>query len=141
MDTLRLIPWHEGTALLMADLAWQDGRTWSPRRDRSCAGSWRAWPSAVEATAGTELEFIVFKDSYEDAWRKGYRDLDPANLYNVDYSMIGTAGASRFCGASATRWRPQVCGWRTRRASGTSASTRSPSTTTRRTRQRTIHAI
>ncbi|MEA2378201.1 MAG: glutamine synthetase, partial [Thermoleophilaceae bacterium] len=38
-----------------------------------------------------ELEFIVFKDSYEDAWRKGYRDLDPVNLYNVDYSMIGTA--------------------------------------------------
>ena len=47
----------------------------------------RGWTAA----AGTELEFIVFRDSYEDAWKKGYRDLDPANLYNVDYSMIGTA--------------------------------------------------
>jgi glutamine synthetase len=33
----------------------------------------------------------VFRDSYEDAWRKGYRDLEPANLYNVDYSLLGTA--------------------------------------------------
>src|SRR5205814_119806 len=40
---------------------------------------------------GTELEFMVFHDTYEAAWRKGYRDLDNANLYNVDYSMIGTA--------------------------------------------------
>src|SRR5256885_177583 len=34
---------------------------------------------------------MVFRDNYEEAWRKGYRDLDNANLYNVDYSMIGTA--------------------------------------------------
>ena len=43
------------------------------------------------AMAGTELEFIVFRDTYEDAWNKGYRGLEPANQYNVDYSMIGTA--------------------------------------------------
>ena len=30
-------------------------------------------------------------DSYEEAWRKGYRDLEPANYYNVDYSLLGTA--------------------------------------------------
>ena len=43
------------------------------------------------ANAGTELEFIVYKTTYEEAWRSGYRDLDPANLYNVDYSLLGTA--------------------------------------------------
>jgi glutamine synthetase len=43
------------------------------------------------AHAGTELEFMVFKDTYEDAWRREYRDLEPANLYNVDYSLLGTA--------------------------------------------------
>jgi glutamine synthetase len=92
MDTLRPIPWHDGTALVMADLAWEDGSdvVASPRqilRRQLARLAERGWV----ATAGTELEFIVFKDSYEDAWRKGYRDLDPANLYNVDYSMIGTA--------------------------------------------------
>ena len=92
MDTLRPIPWHEGTVLVMADLVWQDGSdvVASPRqilRRQLARLAERGW----RATAGTELEFIVFRDSYEDAWRKGYRDLDPANLYNVDYSMIGTA--------------------------------------------------
>ena len=92
MDTLRLVPWHEGTVLLMADLAWEDGSdvVASPRqilRKQLARLAERGWTAA----AGTELEFIVYRDSYEDAWHKAYRDLEPANLYNVDYSMIGTA--------------------------------------------------
>ena len=76
----------------MADLAWEDGSdvVASPRqilRKQLARLAERGWTAA----AGTELEFIVFRDSYEDAWHKGYRDLDPANLYNVDYSMLGTA--------------------------------------------------
>ena len=43
------------------------------------------------ANAATELEFIVFKDTYEDAWKKGFRGLEPANLYNIDYSLLGSA--------------------------------------------------
>jgi glutamine synthetase len=91
-DTLRAVPWHEGTVMLMADLAWEDGSdvVASPRqilRRQLARLAERGW----RATAGTELEFIVFNDSYEQAWQKGYRDLDPANLYNVDYSMLGTA--------------------------------------------------
>jgi len=38
----------------------------------------------------TELEFVVYRDTYEQAWQRGYRDLHPANLYNVDYSLLGT---------------------------------------------------
>src|SRR5215207_2384253 len=92
LDTLRRIPWHPGTALLMADLAWEDGSdvVASPRqilRKQLARLAERGWTAA----AGTELEFIVFMDSYEDAWRKAYRDLEPANQYNVDYSMLGTA--------------------------------------------------
>ena len=33
----------------------------------------------------------MFRDTYESAWHKGYRDLEPANLYNIDYSLLGTA--------------------------------------------------
>jgi glutamine synthetase len=43
------------------------------------------------ANAGSELEFIVFEDSYEQAWDGNYQKLTPANRYNVDYSMLGTA--------------------------------------------------
>jgi glutamine synthetase len=92
LDTLRPTPWHDGTVLLMADLEWEDGSdvVASPRqilRRQLARLAERGW----RATAGTELEFIVFRDSYEEAWRKGYRDLEPANQYNVDYSMLGTA--------------------------------------------------
>ena len=92
LDTLRPIPWHDGTALLMADLQWDDGTdvVASPRqilRRQLARLEERGW----RAMAGTELEFMVFHDTYEEAWEKGYRDLRPANLYNVDYSMVGTA--------------------------------------------------
>jgi len=92
VSTLRRVPWHEGTALVMCDLEWEDGTpvVASPRqilRRQVQALAERGW----QAMVGTELEFIVFRDSYEDAWRRGYRDLTPANDYNVDYSLLGTA--------------------------------------------------
>src|SRR5436305_11452291 len=91
-STLRWVPWHESTVMLLADLEWEDGSevVASPRQilRRQLA---RLSDRGLKALAGTEPEFIVFRDSYEEAWRKGYRDLEPANEYNVDYSMIGTA--------------------------------------------------
>ncbi|CAN5653882.1 MAG: glutamine synthetase family protein [Rubrobacteraceae bacterium] len=92
METLRPIPWQEGTVLVMCDLVWEDGSpvVASPRQILKRQIE-RLSERGFEAFVGTELEFMVFKDSYEEAWRKGYRNLDPANQYNVDYSMLGTA--------------------------------------------------
>jgi glutamine synthetase len=92
LDTLRPVPWQEGTVICLADVAWLDGSevVASPRqilRRQLARLAERGW----SANAGTELEFIVFKDTYEQAWHKAYRDLQPANLYNVDYSLLGTA--------------------------------------------------
>jgi len=92
LDTLRPIPWHEGTALCVADVVWADGSdvVASPRqilRRQLARLAERGWT----ANAATELEFIVFRDGYEEAWHKGYRGLEPANLYNIDYSLLGTA--------------------------------------------------
>jgi glutamine synthetase len=92
LDTLRYVPWQPGTAALLADLQWEDGSdvVASPRQIlRKQLDRLRA--AGMEAYVGTELEFIAFKDSYEQAWTKAYRDLTPVNLYNVDYSMLGTA--------------------------------------------------
>jgi len=92
LDTLRPVPWQEGTVVCLADVAWEDGSDVlaSPRqvlRRQLARLAERGW----SANAGTELEFIVFRDTYEQAWHKGYNGLDPANLYNVDYSLLGTA--------------------------------------------------
>jgi glutamine synthetase len=92
MATLRRIPWHPGTALALADLRWLDGTpvVESPRQilQRQVA---RLAERDLVALAGTELEFIVFADSYEQAAAKNYADLLPANGYNVDYSILGTS--------------------------------------------------
>jgi glutamine synthetase len=92
LETLRPVPWHEGTVMLLADLQWADGSevVASPRQilRRQLA---RLAERGLIANAGTELEFIVFKDTYEEAWKKAYRDLEPANLYNIDYSLLGSA--------------------------------------------------
>ncbi len=92
LATLRVIPWHEGTALCLADLEWADGAPVlaSPRQVLQ-AQLGRLAERGWKANASTELEFLVFHDTYEAAWRKGYRQLEPANLYNIDYSLVGTA--------------------------------------------------
>jgi glutamine synthetase len=92
MTTLRRVPWHEATALVLCDVRWADGApvVASPRQilraqlDRLAA-------HGLAADVGTELEFMLFADSFDTAWRKAYHSLEPANLYNVDYSMLGTA--------------------------------------------------
>ncbi len=91
--TLRRVPWQPGTALVLADLAWPDGSgevVASPRQILRRQLE-RLAGHGLSAYAGTELEFVLYRDSYEDAWRRGYRDLTPANQYNVDYSVLGTA--------------------------------------------------
>ncbi|WP_201297875.1 glutamine synthetase family protein [Nocardia sp. CY41] len=93
LRTLRTTPWWPGTALVLCDVEHvvPEGRPVpaSPRQvlrrqlDRLAERGLRAF-------VGTELEFLVFDDSYEAAWNAGYRGLTPANQYNVDYSMLGT---------------------------------------------------
>jgi glutamine synthetase len=92
LATLRRVPWQPGTAMLLADVQWLDGSPVleSPRQvlERQLERlAERGWVAMV----GTELEFIVFDDSYESAFSKRYADLVPANQYNIDYSILGTS--------------------------------------------------
>ncbi|MFE1954254.1 glutamine synthetase family protein [Streptomyces sp. NPDC059524] len=91
LSTLRRVPWNEGTALLVADLAWEDGSpvVAAPRQILRRQLD-RLAELGLTAQVGTELEFIVFKDTYEQAWDANYRGLTPANQYNIDYSVLGT---------------------------------------------------
>ncbi|HSZ47266.1 MAG TPA: glutamine synthetase family protein [Streptosporangiaceae bacterium] len=92
MATLRRIPWHPATALVIADLTWLDGApvVASPRQILRQQVD-RLTERGLVAMAGTELEFVVYADSYEQASARNYRDLTPANDYNVDYSILGTS--------------------------------------------------
>ena len=91
VETLRNIPWLDGTALVMADLVWQNGEPVGPspraildrQRDRLAERGWTAY-------SGTELEFIVFDNTYRDAWARKYEGLTPATDYNVDYNLLAS---------------------------------------------------
>lgn len=91
LATLRRVPWYPGTALVLCDVAWPSGEpvTVSPRQILRRQLDQLA-ELGLTAMVGTELEFLVFRESYERAWDNGYRDLTPANQYNVDYSLTGT---------------------------------------------------
>ncbi|MFI9646969.1 glutamine synthetase family protein [Streptomyces sp. NPDC052040] len=91
LSTLRRVPWHDGTALAMADLVWADeSPVAAAPRGILRHQLERLAALGLTAQVGTELEFIVFKDTYEQAWDANYRSLTPANQYNIDYSVLGT---------------------------------------------------
>ncbi|HEY0870237.1 MAG TPA: glutamine synthetase family protein, partial [Acidothermaceae bacterium] len=92
LSTLRRVPWHEATVLLMCDLI--DSASVpvvaAPRNilrtqtDRLQNNGWRAM-------IGTELEFLLFRDTFEEAFSRRYQNMTPANQYNIDYSILGTS--------------------------------------------------
>ncbi len=91
-STVRLMPWHEKTVIVFADVQSVDGQPIAPSPRQILLHqvnrlAERGWTGI----SGTELEFIVFEDTYEQAWDAGYRDLTPVNQYNVDYSIQGTS--------------------------------------------------
>ena len=91
LATIRVIPWQPGTVLVLADVAGLDGdpvRS-SPRQVLQ-AQLEQAGSLGWTALSGTELEFVVFEGSYEQAWDSNYRNLVPANRYNADYSVLAT---------------------------------------------------
>ena len=91
-DTIRLLPHLPGSALVQCDLVWLDHApvTQSPRTILKTQLE-RVAERGMVALAGTELEFIAFDTSYEEAHDLRWRDLTPVNQYNVDYSILGTA--------------------------------------------------
>ena len=91
-DTIRLLPHLPASALVQCDLVWLDHAP-VPQSPRTILRTQldRVAEKGMVALAGTELEFIVFNNTYEDAHDRRWRGLTPANQYNVDYSLVGTS--------------------------------------------------
>jgi glutamine synthetase len=91
LATLRRIPWLEGTALVLCDVRWADGSpvVASPRQVLRTQLE-RARALGYEPMMGSELEFYLLKESYEEAHEKHYRDLTPSVPYILDYHILAT---------------------------------------------------
>ena len=91
MSTLRRIPWLEGTALVIGDLLDHDGGD-LPHAPRSVLKRQlaRARDMGFTSNMASELEFYIFRDSFEDCHERGYRDLKTVGYYSEDYHILQT---------------------------------------------------
>jgi glutamine synthetase len=91
--SMRRLPWHPGSVLALCDAHDRSNEPVrvSPRQilrsqvERLASRQW-------SAVTGAELEFQLFDNTYEEAWREGYRSLRPASQYGSDYGMLDTRG-------------------------------------------------
>lgn len=91
LDTIRRVPYLEKTAMIQADLNYTTGERVSVSpRSLLRSQQEKAVALGYRAVSGTELEFMIYNTSYEEAQRSNYLELTPANLYNVDYSILGS---------------------------------------------------
>jgi glutamine synthetase len=85
LSTLRRVPWHDGTALVLCDV----NAPVSPRQVLKSVLE-RAAAAGYESKVGSELEFFLFRETFEEARDKHYRDLTPSVPYILDYNILAS---------------------------------------------------
>ena len=109
MSTLRRIPWYDSTAMVLADLSWHDGApvVASPRQILQAQVK-RLADRGWQAMVGTELEFILYATSYEEAYRSGTAPSSRPTSTTLTTRSWAPPGSSRCCARSPTGWRVPV---------------------------------
>jgi len=92
LATLRRIPWLEGTALVLCDVLDHHTHAEVPHTPRAVLKKQIARLDAMglKPMMASELEFFLFRDTYEEAHAKGYRGIAPVSAYNEDYHIFQT---------------------------------------------------
>ncbi|HUJ91449.1 MAG TPA: glutamine synthetase family protein [Gaiellaceae bacterium] len=91
LGSLRRVPWHEATALVLCDVIGHDGTPVAPSpRQLLKAQVEKAHAMGYEPMVGSELEFFLFRESYEEARAKHYHDLTPSVPYILDYHILAS---------------------------------------------------
>jgi glutamine synthetase len=94
-NTLRVIPWHEKTALFIGDVKVEATNEEVPVAPRTMLKRQleRAKELGFTMTAASELEFYLLKETYEEAAAKHFHDLQPFGWYNEDYNLLQASKA------------------------------------------------
>ena len=101
LGTLRLASWLDRTALVVCDAEDDDTETPVAVAPRTILRRQveRAAADGYRAMAASELEYYLFRTSYDDAQRSGYRDVEPAGWYLEDYHLLQAARTEDLNGA------------------------------------------
>ena len=144
LATLRRLPWHPATALVLADLAWLDGTPGGRLAAADPPGADRPAGRARLDRAGRHRAGVRRLQRHLRAGRRpsGYRDLDPGQP--VQRGLLDPRHRPDRAAAAPDpqrRWPARACTSSRPRASATSASTRSRSATPRRVTTCDNHSI
>lgn len=92
LNTLRVVPWLEGTAMVLCDVLDHNTHAPVPHSPRQIlkAQIERLKALGFDAMMATELEFFLFEKSFDDIRKEGFRDLTPISGYNEDYHILQT---------------------------------------------------
>ena len=100
-STARRIPWVDGTAMIMCDLLDVHGahpvevapRTVLRRQEEAAAAL------GFVPRVASEIEFFLYRDTYDEAHDKGYRGLQPHSPWVQDYHVLQTTKDEYVIGA------------------------------------------
>ncbi|MEO1016225.1 MAG: glutamine synthetase, partial [Pseudomonadota bacterium] len=92
LSTLRLMPWLEGTAMVLCDILDHHTHAPVPHAPRQVLKEQinRLEARGLTPMMATELEFFLFRKSLDEMRRDGYRDLETLGPYNEDYHILQT---------------------------------------------------
>ncbi len=92
LSTIRLVPWLEGTAMVLCDILDHHTHAPVPHDPRGMLKKQikRLKDLGFDAMMATELEFFLFEKSFEEIRKGGFRDLTPISGYNEDYHIFQT---------------------------------------------------
>ena len=89
LDTLRVLPWQPGAALVLCDFVRESGALVAEaprsvlRRQLDALAQ-----QGLTCLCATELEFYLFNQTYHAAHASGHRDLPPSSDYRIDYHLM-----------------------------------------------------
>jgi len=88
-DTMRVVPWLEKTAIVLSDTVDHHGHEIpvSPRTILKKVVA-KAASMGFSVMAGSEFEYYLLTDTYEQAYEKGFVGLERFGKYNEDYHLL-----------------------------------------------------
>lgn len=92
LTTLRLVPWLEGTAMVLCDVLDHHSHKEVAHTPRAILRKQiaRLEEMGFDAMMATELEFFLFEKNYDEIRKSGFKDLTPISGYNEDYHIFQT---------------------------------------------------
>ena len=92
LSTIRLLPWIEGTALVLCDILDHHTHEEVAHAPRAMLKKQitRLNAMGLDAKMATELEFFLFEKSFDDIRKDGFQNLEPISGYNEDYHILQT---------------------------------------------------